>query len=96
MYVVLCNVLPGSGYRLRATSKTGEVSGHSSLLRGFGTALAQACRAQGTGGVVGQASEATGASSLRASDLDARHNTCTSLKKLYQELSPHCVQSQAP
>jgi hypothetical protein len=47
--------------------------------------------AQGTGGVVGQASEAIGASSLRASDLDARHNTCTSLKKLYQELSPHCV-----
>ena len=30
--------------------------------------------AQGTGGVVGQASEAIGASSLRASDLDARHN----------------------
>ena len=46
MYVVLCNVLPGSGYRLRATSKTGEVSGHSNLLRGFGTALAQACRAR--------------------------------------------------
>ena len=51
--------------------------------------------AQGTGGVVGQASEAIGASSLRASDLDARHNTCASLKKLYQELSPHCVQSQS-
>ena len=49
--------------------------------------------AQGTGGVVGQASEAIEASSLRASDLDARHK-CTSLKKLYQELSPHCVQSQ--
>jgi hypothetical protein len=47
--------------------------------------------AQRTGGVVAQASEAIGASSLRASDLDARHNTCTSLKKLYQELSPHCV-----
>ena len=31
-----------------------------------------------------------------ASDLDARHNTCANLKKLYQELSPHCVQSQAP
>jgi hypothetical protein len=46
MYVVLCNVLPGSGYRLRATSKIGEVSGHSSLLRGFGGALAQACRAR--------------------------------------------------
>ena len=46
MYVVLCNVLSGSGYRLRATSKTGEVSGHSNLLRGFGTALAQACRAR--------------------------------------------------
>jgi hypothetical protein len=50
---------------------------------------------QGTGGVVAQASEAAGASSLRGSDLNARHNTCTSLKKLYQELSPHCVQSQA-
>ena len=48
--------------------------------------------AQGTGGVVGQASEAIG---TRASDLDARHNTCANLKKLYQELSPHCVQSQA-
>ena len=46
MYVVLCNVLPGSGYRLRATSKIGEVSGHSSLLRGFGNALAQPCRAR--------------------------------------------------
>jgi hypothetical protein len=46
---------------------------------------------QGTGGVV-----AAGASSLRGSDLNARHNTCTSLKKLYQELSPHCAQSQAP
>jgi hypothetical protein len=44
--------------------------------------------AQGMGGVVGQASEAIGASSLRASDLDARHNICASLKKLYQELSP--------
>ena len=51
--------------------------------------------AQGTGGVAGQASEAIGTSSLRASDLDARHNTCANLKKLYQELSPHCVQSQA-
>ena len=51
--------------------------------------------AQETDGVVGQASEAISASSLRASDLDARHNTCTSLKKLYQELSPHCAQSQA-
>ena len=29
--------------------------------------------AQGTGGVVGQAREAIGAASLRASDLDARH-----------------------
>ena len=46
MYVVVCNVLPGSGYRLRETSKIGEVSGHSSLLRGFGAALAQACRAR--------------------------------------------------
>ena len=58
--------------------------------------LSLAEHAQGTGGVVGQAREAIGASSLRASDLDARHNTCTSLKKLYQELSPHCVQAQAP
>src|SRR4029450_9942757 len=46
VYVILCNVLSGSGYRLRATSKIGEVSGHSSLLRGFGAALAQACRAR--------------------------------------------------
>jgi hypothetical protein len=46
VYVVLCNVLPGSGYRLHATSKIGEINGHSSLLRGFGTALAQACRAR--------------------------------------------------
>ena len=46
MYVVLCNVLSGSGYRLHATSKIGEINGHSSLLRGFGTALAQACRAR--------------------------------------------------
>ena len=46
MHVVLCNILPGSGYRLRATSKIGEVSGHSSLLRGFGNALAQPCRAR--------------------------------------------------
>ena len=52
--------------------------------------------AQGTGGVVAQASEAIGAS-VRASDFDARHNIiCASLKKLYQELSPHLVQSQAP
>ena len=51
--------------------------------------------AQGTGGGVAQASEAIGASSLRASDLDARHNICASLKQLYQELSPHCAQSQA-
>ena len=46
MYVVICNVLSGSSYRLRATSQTGEINGHSSLLRGFGTALAQACRAR--------------------------------------------------
>ena len=46
MYVVLCNVLSGSGYRLHATSKIGEINGHSSLLRGFGSALAQACRAR--------------------------------------------------
>ena len=46
MYVVLCNVLPGSGYRLCATSKIGEVSGHSNLLRGFGAPLAQPCRAR--------------------------------------------------
>jgi hypothetical protein len=46
VYVALCNVLPGSGYRLHATSKIGEINGHSSLLRGFGTALAQACRAR--------------------------------------------------
>ena len=39
-------ILSGSGYRLRATSKIGEVSGHSSLLRGFGNALAQPCRAR--------------------------------------------------
>jgi hypothetical protein len=51
--------------------------------------------AQGTGGVVGQAREAIGAASLRASDLDARHNTCANLKKLYEELSPRCVQSEA-
>ena len=51
--------------------------------------------AQGTGVVIGQASEAISASSLRASDLDARHNIFASFKKLYQELSPHCVQSQA-
>jgi hypothetical protein len=25
VYVVLCNVLPGSGYRLHATSKIGEI-----------------------------------------------------------------------
>jgi hypothetical protein len=50
--------------------------------------------AQGTGRVVAQASEAISASSLRASDLDARDNTCANLKKLYQELSPHCAQSQ--
>ena len=89
MHVVLCNVLPGSGYRLRATSKTGEVSGHSNLLRGFGVALLNlAEHAQEEGGVVAQASEALSASSLRASDLDARHNICASLKQLYQELSP--------
>ena len=52
--------------------------------------------AQEAGGVVAQASEAISASSLRASDLDARHNICASLKQLYQELSPHCVQAQAP
>jgi len=46
VYVVLCNVLPGSGYRLRATGKIGEVRGHSNLLRGFGAALAQPCRAR--------------------------------------------------
>ena len=46
MHVVICNVLSGSGYRLRATSKTGEVNGHSNLLRGFGAALAQPCRAR--------------------------------------------------
>ena len=57
--------------------------------------LSLAEHAQGTGGVVGQAREAISASSLRASDLDARHKICASLKKLYQELSPHCAQSQA-
>ena len=96
MHVVLCNVLPGSGYRLRATSKIGEISGHSSLLRGFGDALAQPCRARtrdrrrrwsGEGGHKRV--------ELRASDLDVRHKICASLKKLYQELSPHCAQSQA-
>ena len=58
--------------------------------------LSLAEHAQGTGSFVGQTREAISASNLRASDLDARHNTCANLKKLYQELSPHCVQSQAP
>jgi hypothetical protein len=58
--------------------------------------LSLAEHAQGTGGVVAQASEAISASSLHASDLDARHNICASLKQLIQELSPHCVQAQAP
>jgi hypothetical protein len=97
VYVVLCNVLSGSGYRLRATSKTGDVSDIAIYYEGLGLRwLNLAEHAQGTGGVVAQPSEAIGASSLRASDLDARHNICASLKKLYQELSPHLVQSQAP
>src|SRR6476659_1124216 len=97
VHVVLSNLLPESGYGLRATSKIGEVSGHSNYYEGLGLRwLSLAEHAQGTGGVVGQAREAIGASSLRASDLDARHNICASLKQLYQELSPHCVQAQAP
>jgi len=97
VYVVLCNVLPGSGYRLRATSKIGEVSGHSSLLRGFGNALAQPCRARTRDRQLRWSDEGGHKRvELPASDLDARHNTCANLKKLYQELSPHCVQSQAP
>jgi len=57
--------------------------------------LSLAEHAQGTGSFVGQTREAISASSLRASDLDAQHKICASLKKLYQELSPHCAQSQA-
>jgi hypothetical protein len=51
--------------------------------------------AQGTGGFRAQVSDAIGPSSLHVSNLDARHNTCANLKKLYQELSQHCVQSPA-
>jgi hypothetical protein len=50
--------------------------------------------AQGTGSAFHNASETVDASSLRFSNCDTRHDTCASLKKLYQELSPHCVQPQ--
>jgi hypothetical protein len=51
--------------------------------------------AQGTGGDFHNASETVEASSLRFSNCsDIRPDTCASLKKLYQELSPHFVQPQ--
>jgi hypothetical protein len=54
--------------------------------------LMLANHAQATGGALGNASEA---SNLHASNFDTRPNACANLKKLYQELSLHCVQSQA-
>ena len=88
MHVVLCNVLPGSGYRLRATSKIGEVSGHCSLLRGFGNALAQPCRAR-TRDRQRRWSGEGGHKRVEPSCLRLRRTTqnMRSLKKLYQELS---------
>ena len=94
VYVVLCNVLPWDQAtdctRRARLARSTDIAAYyeGSGLRWFRLAG----HAQGTGGVVGQASEAIGASSLRASDLDAPHNICAILKKLYQELSPHCVQ----
>ena len=72
-------------------AKSADIAAYDDGSGCAGSRLAE--HAQGTGGVVGQASEAIG--TIRASDLDARHNTCANLKKLYQELSPHCAQSQA-
>jgi hypothetical protein len=97
VYVVLCNVLPGSGYDCTRRAKLARSTDMAAYYEGLGLRwLNLAEHAQGTGGVIAQTSEAIGASSLRASDLDAPHNICASLKKLDQELSPHCVQSQAP
>jgi hypothetical protein len=45
-HVFLRNVLPASGYRLRATSKTGEITGHRSVLPSLRGALAEPCRAR--------------------------------------------------
>jgi hypothetical protein len=50
--------------------------------------------AQGTGVGYGKASE-MGDTSSRFSNFDTRQDRCASLKKLYQELSPHFVQPQA-
>ena len=44
-YVVLCELLPRSGHRLRATGKSGKVASGSNLLAMVGTSLAQAWRA---------------------------------------------------
>ena len=51
-------------------------------------------QAQGTDGALGTASEAVEATSPQFSNLDTRPITCANLKKLYQELWPHCVQLQ--
>jgi hypothetical protein len=52
---------------------------------GFGLRwLMLAEHAQGTGGVVAQGSEPIGASSLRASDLDARHKYAQALRSYFR------------
>lgn len=57
--------------------------------------LSLAEHARGTGGALRDASGTVEASRPRFSSFDIRKDACASLKKLYQELSPHCVQPQA-
>jgi hypothetical protein len=47
-YVILCNVLSGPGYRLRATGEIDDVIGDGCLLPRLGAALAQARRTRPT------------------------------------------------
>src|SRR5262245_54149286 len=49
-YVILCNVLSGSGYRLRATGEIEDVSGAGSLLARLGAARAETRRTGPTDG----------------------------------------------
>src|SRR2546430_12854185 len=56
--VVLCKLLSGASYRLRATSKIGDFARNGSLLPKFGISLAEAFRA-GTRNALGHESGPT-------------------------------------
>ena len=93
-YVVLCKLLSGSGYRLRATSKVGKVTGGSNLLARFGVSLAQACR-EGTGNGCGTREPRSFQLRLRTRN-NQRQGQCGRAKSIRRILTDDLIEIEAP